>query len=308
MALKKLKIATRKSILAMVQTELVRDQLLKIDPSLAIELVPIVTEGDRKLEQALSNFGGKGVFIKALEAALLSGEADIAVHSLKDMPYKLPEGLALGAILPREDPRDAWLSEKYNSWQDLPDGAIVGTASLRRQAQIRKLCPQVNVKLLRGNVQTRLAKLQAGEYDGILLAAAGLHRLQLTNHIKQYFAADNFLSAVAQGAIAIETRADDQQIIDLLQSLHDADTACCVRAERAMNSALGGSCHSPIAGLAQIKDNQLQLEGLVATLDGKKVLRAKLNGNINQPESLGNKVAAQLIAAGGAEILAKVNA
>lgn len=277
-----------------------------LNPALAVELVKITTEGDRILDRSLALVGGKGLFIKELEQALLDGRADLAVHSTKDMTVDLPEGLQLVAICEREDPRDAFVSNKYVSLAELPHGARVGTASLRRQCQLRATYPALTIEMLRGNVNTRLSKLDAGEFDAIILAMAGLKRLGFAARIRSPIEPTDILPAVGQGAVCIECRQDDATTIAQLQSLDHASTRLCVVAERALNRALEGGCQVPIAAYATLADQTLHLRGLVGEPDGSRLLRAELSGPASDPEGLGTALAEQLIALGAREILARV--
>lgn len=298
-----LRIATRKSQLALWQTEHVATRLRALDPSLHIELVPLSTRGDEVLDRSLAAIGGKGLFLKELELALERGEADIAVHSLKDVPVELEPGFTLAAILEREDSADAFVSNHYADIAALPTGAVVGTSSLRRHAQIKALRPDLTVRDLRGNVNTRLAKLDGRQYDAIILAVAGLKRLGFDARIRARLTAPEWLPAAAQGAICIETRADDHATIERVQALHDAETAKCINAERAMNRQLGGSCQVPIAALAQRSGDVLFLQGLVGHISGQ-VVRAQGTGNAGDADALGIQVAQALLNAGAGELLA----
>ena len=300
---KHIRIATRKSPLALWQAEYVKQQLLALDASLQVDLIKMTTEGDIKLEHSLSKFGGKGLFIKELEKALLDGSADLAVHSMKDMTVLLPEELTIAACLALHDPRDALVSNRFNSLQALPQNAIVGTSSLRRQSQILAKRPDLQIKLLRGNVGTRLKKLDDGEYDAIILAAAGLERLGLKQRITEYLSTERCLPAVGQGVIGVECRANDHALQQLLHKLNDTTAATCLAAERAMNKALEGGCQVPIAGFATIKDAYITLEGRVASPDGKTMLIAKQTANINDAEVLGEAVAKDLLAQGARAII-----
>lgn len=298
-----LKIVSRKSALALWQAEFVKAQLLTLEPDLEITIIPIQTEGDQKLNSSLAKIGGKGLFVKALEDCLLNHQADIAVHSLKDVPAELPDGLSLGAILKREDARDAFVSCQYSTLQTLPDRACVGTSSLRRQSQLLALRPDVQIKLLRGNVDTRIHKLQSGDFDAIILAVAGLKRLQLTDNMREIISPDIMLPAVGQGALCIECRSDDRVIQQLIQPLHHLMTATCVRAERSMNAKLGGGCQLPVAGFAVIENDTLILQGVVGSPDGKPVLRTSVSGKIDDAINIGTQVAEQLLAAGAQTII-----
>ena len=298
-----LRIATRKSPLALWQSEHVADRLRQAHPGLQVELVPMSTRGDEILDRSLAAIGGKGLFLKELELAMLRGEADCAVHSLKDVPMELEAPFVLPAILTRADSADAFVSNTYPSLDALPQGACVGTSSLRRQAQLRALRPDLTSRDLRGNVNTRLAKLDAGEYDAIILACAGLERLELGARIRDRLVAPQWLPAPAQAAVAIECRQDDAGTIALLKALDDASTRSCVEAERAMNRALDGSCHVPVAGLAQWRGEDLWLQGLVGGVADGRAVRAQAQGPASDPEALGQEVARQLLAGGAGELL-----
>ncbi len=298
-----LRIATRKSPLALWQSEHVAARLRHAHPGLSVELVPMSTRGDEVLDRSLAAIGGKGLFLKELELAMLRGEADCAVHSLKDVPMELDAPFALPAILERADPADAFVSNRYATLDALPHGAVVGTSSLRRQAQLRALRPDLQSRDLRGNVNTRLAKLDAGDYDAIILACAGLERLELGGRIRDRLRAPQWLPAPAQAAVAVECRADAAGVIALLAVLDDAGTRACVEAERAMNRALDGSCHVPVAGLAQWRGDDLWLQGLVGGVADGRSVRAEAQGPGSDPETLGRAVARQLLDAGAGELL-----
>lgn len=298
-----LRIATRKSPLALWQTEHVADRLRGAHPGLQVELVPLSTRGDEILDRSLAAIGGKGLFLKELELAMQRGEADCAVHSLKDVPMELEPGFALAAILARADHADAFVSNAFDSLQALPQGARVGTSSLRRQAQLRALRPDLQLRDLRGNVNTRLAKLDGGDYDAIVLACAGLQRLGFDARIRARLDAPLWLPAPAQGAIAIECRNDDPRVTALCAALDDADTQTCVRAERAMNRALHGSCHVPVAALATLRDGVLQLQGLVGSARDGHSVRAQASGPAQAPEALGRAVADDLLAQGARALI-----
>jgi len=302
-----IKIATRRSALAMWQAHYVKDQLEQYHPSLKVQLIPMSTQGDRILDTPLAKIGGKGLFIKELEVAMQEGRADLAVHSMKDVPVHFPEEFGLHAICPRENPYDAFVSNTYTTLMELPHGAVVGTSSLRRQSQIRAVRPDLTIKDLRGNVNTRLAKLDAGEYDAIILAAAGLIRLNMQHRIVEQLSPEISLPAVGQGAVGIECRNDDAELIALLASLNDQETALRVRAERAMNARLEGGCQVPIGSFAELVGEHIQLRGLVATPDGRTILRAQSIGDIDNPEETGKAVAEQLIAQGAADILSALH-
>jgi hydroxymethylbilane synthase len=301
---KKLVIASRESRLALWQSEHVRDQLKALYPACDVQILGMTTRGDQILDRTLSKVGGKGLFVKELEAALLEGRADIAVHSSKDVPMDLPEGFMLAAFGVREDPCDAFVSNHFAALDELPAGAVVGTSSLRREAQLRARYPHLNVAPLRGNVITRLAKHDQGEYQGIILAAAGLKRLGLGHRIRSLIDVTQSLPAPGQGALAIECRADRADLVELLAPLHDAATAACVRAERGLSRALSGSCQLPLAAYATTEAGQVWLRGLVASPDGQRVIRDELRGAAADPEALGSRLAARLRAAGAGEIIA----
>lgn len=302
----KIRIATRKSPLALWQANFVKQQLMTIHQDLTVELIPMVTKGDVLLDSPLSKIGGKGLFVKQLEQAILDNEADIAVHSIKDIPAQFPTGLTLATICQRDDVRDAFISNQYQCLDDLPDGAIIGTSSLRRQCQLRAKYPHLIIKDLRGNVGTRLAKLDNQEYDGIILAAVGLKRLGLQERIKQYIDTDLILPAVGQGAVGIETRINDETILQLLAPLDDKNSRICIQAERAMNQALQGGCQVPIACQSLLTNNLLTLTGLVGSLDGSTIIKVSLTGAATEAESLGEKLAAKLLAKGADKILAEL--
>jgi hydroxymethylbilane synthase len=303
-SLEVLKIATRSSPLALWQAEEVSRRLKEIYPQLEIQLVTMKTRGDKILDAPLAKVGGKGLFVKELEAGILAGDADIAVHSMKDVPVEFPEGLELNLIMPREDPRDAFVSNKYQQLSDLPQGAVVGTSSLRRQTQISEKFPGLKLDWLRGNVNTRLKKLDDGNYDAIILAAAGLKRLGFDQRISSFLEPEVSLPAIGQGAIGIETRCNDETIKLLLAPLSDADTTKRVLAERAMNETLHGGCQVPIAGYAVLEGENLYLRGLVGKPDGSHVIRAEIRGPSDQAVSLGIKLGKELLSQGAGEILA----
>lgn len=301
-----LRIATRKSALAMWQAEFVKARLEHFHSDLTVELVPMSTQGDIILDTPLAKIGGKGLFVKELEQAMIDGRADIAVHSMKDVPVEFPDGLALHTICEREDPRDAFVSNHYATLDALPEGAIVGTSSLRRQCQIRAQRPDLLIRDLRGNVNTRLAKLDNGEYDAIILAAAGLLRLEMPERIAQYIEPEQSLPANGQGAVGIECRIDDIRVKELLAPLEHAETRVRVNAERAMNRRLEGGCQVPIGAYAQVEGDTVHLRGLVGALDGSEILHAQLSGPINDAERVGIELAEQLLAQGADKILAEV--
>ena len=298
-----LRIATRKSQLALWQAEYVRDVLLQYHPDLQVELVKMTTEGDKILDTPLAKVGGKGLFVKELEAGLLNGDADIAVHSMKDVPVELPEGLHLAVICPREDPRDAFISNAYTLFEDLPKGARLGTSSLRRQCQLAAQRPDLNIIDLRGNVNTRLQKLDNGDYDAIILAAAGLKRLGMEDRITQTLSPEVSLPAIGQGAVGIECRQNDDWVNELLAPLNDRDTATRVRAERALNHRLQGGCQVPIAGYAELSHGVILLRGLVGTVDGSEIIHGEIAGQPEDAEYLGRVLAEDLLSRGADEIL-----
>ena len=303
MAEKIIRIATRQSPLALWQAEHVAERLQQAFPGLKTELVKMVTRGDKILDAPLAKVGGKGLFVKELEQGMIDGIADIAVHSMKDVPVEFPEGLHLAVILNREDPTDAFVSNRYKSLAELPANARIGTSSLRRQCQIKAQFPDAEILSLRGNVNTRLAKLDADEYDAIILASAGLKRLGLGGRITKGLDSTESLPAIGQGAIGIECRIDDAEIHAYLKVLHDEETSLRVRAERAMNARLNGGCQVPIAGFAEIKGDKLWLRGLVGSPDGAKIYRAEAEANFEQAEQLGIQVANDLLAQGAEQIL-----
>ncbi|CAL1241543.1 hydroxymethylbilane synthase [Candidatus Methylocalor cossyra] len=302
-----IRIATRKSPLALWQAEHVATRLRAAHPGIAVELVKMTTRGDRILDAPLAKVGGKGLFVKELEQGLLEGAADLAVHSMKDLPAQLPAGLHLAAILRREDPRDAFISTRYRALAELPPGARVGTSSLRRQCQLKALFPRLETVNLRGNVDTRLERLDAGGYDAVILAVAGLKRLGLERRITAILPPELSLPAVGQGAIGIECRRDDPWINRLAGALHDPATALCVGAERAFNERLGGGCQVPVAGYAEWAGDRLRLRGLVASPDGSRVLRGALEGAPGEARALGVALAEQLLAQGAERILAELH-
>ncbi len=297
-------IATRKSRLALWQAHHVQGRLAALYPGCRVELLPMSTRGDEMLEARLSEEGGKGLFVRELERALADARADIAVHSMKDLPVELPDGFALGAITEREDPRDAFVSNAYADMAGLPSGAVVGTSSLRRAAQISERFPGLEIRTLRGNVDTRLAKLDRGEYAAIVLAAAGLKRLGLVSRIRGFLSIEQSLPSPGQGALGIEYRADRADILAALQPLAHAESSACVRAERAVNRALGGNCSIPIGAFADISAGVLRLRGLVASADGTRMARAEETGPEDAPDALGMRLAQRLRERGAAEILA----
>lgn len=303
-----IKIATRKSPLAMWQAEFVRDRLLELHPELEIELVRMTTLGDKILDTPLAKVGGKGLFVKELEQGILAGDADIAVHSMKDVPMAFPDGLHLPVICQREDPRDAFVSNTYSSLNDLPIGSKVGTSSLRRECQLRAHRPDLEVLPLRGNVNTRLAKLDQGQFDAIILASAGLKRLGFEDRIREAMTPEQSLPAVGQGAVGIETRIDDTEINALLAPLRCPRTWIVVSAERAMNRRLAGGCQVPIGGFALIDGDEVWLRGLVGMPDGSQMLMADARAKVEDAEALGEAIAENLLSQGADKILAEVYA
>ena len=301
-----LRIATRQSPLALWQAYYVRDHLQAHWPDLTVELVPMVTRGDVLLDTPLAKVGGKGLFVKELELALLDGRADIAVHSMKDVPVAFPDGLGLVTICEREDPRDAFVSPKYARLEDLPEGSIVGTSSLRRQCQLREIRPDLIVRDLRGNVGTRLAKLDNGDYDAIILAAAGLKRLELEERIRYALPPEQSLPAVGQGAVGIECRLNDVQTQALLAPLNDIDTATRVSAERAMNTRLEGGCQVPIGSYSELNGDEIWLRALVGKPDGTLIIRGERRGPRAKAAELGVSLAEELLERGAREILEDV--
>jgi hydroxymethylbilane synthase len=300
-------IASRESALAMWQAEHIRDRLSALYPQTKVSILGMTTQGDQILNVSLSKIGGKGLFVKELETALEDGRADLAVHSLKDVPMNLPDGFTLAAIGEREDPHDAFVSNKYENLAALPAGSVVGTSSLRRESQLRARFPHLVIEPLRGNVQTRLRKLDEGQYAAIILAAAGLKRLGLSERIRAIISSDDSLPAVGQGALGIECRSDRTDVIAMLQALHHSDTAACVTAERAMSRALNGSCQVSLGGFAEVQNGQLRMRGFVASADGQRILRAESTGSLESPEELGNLIADTLRLQGADEILAALN-
>ncbi|WP_392559539.1 hydroxymethylbilane synthase [Orbus mooreae] len=306
MQVKTIKIATRKSPLALWQANYVKSQLLSHHPDLQVELIPIVTQGDILLDSPLSKIGGKGLFVKQLEIAILNGDADIAVHSIKDIPAEFPQGLELTTICERDEVRDAFVSNKYHDLSALPANAVVGTSSLRRQSQLKAHYPHLVIKDLRGNVGSRLEKLDSGQYDAIILAAVGLKRLGLHDRIKLYIPVDLIMPAVGQGAVGIESRQNDSAVHQLLAPLDDQNTRFKVSAERAMNNYLQGGCQVPIACYSILTQDTLELSGLVGSLDGKTIITAKVSGNKQQSVDLGIKLAKELIKLGADQILNQI--
>ena len=298
-----LRIATRKSPLALWQAHYVSNMLQHHHPELKIELVTMTTQGDKILDTPLAKVGGKGLFVKELETGMLEGRADIAVHSMKDVPVDFPTGLHLAVICEREDPRDAFVSNTYSSLDDLPEGARLGTSSLRRQSQIAAIRPDLKISDLRGNVNTRLKKLDDGEYDAIILAAAGLKRLEFEERITQFIDTDVCLPAIGQGAVGIECRTDDARVHSLIAPLNDNKTQIRVLAERAMNQRLQGGCQVPIAGYAEFEHGLIMLRGLVGQVDGQKIIRGDIAGPPENAEELGVVLAEDLLSRGADKIL-----
>ncbi|MDH5694043.1 MAG: hydroxymethylbilane synthase [Gammaproteobacteria bacterium] len=301
-----LRIATRRSPLALWQAEFVKAELERHHPGIQVELVKMVTQGDKILDAPLAKVGGKGLFVKELEVGMLEGDADIAVHSMKDVPVEFPEGLHLAVICEREDPRDAFVSNTYNSFDELPQGAKVGTSSLRREAQIRERRPDLEIISLRGNVNSRLAKLDAGDYDAIILACAGLKRLGFEDRIKEALDPSVSLPAIGQGAVGIECRSDDERVNVLIAPLNHEQTAIRVRAERSMNNRLQGGCQVPIGGYAELEMGVIVMRGLVGRPDGTEVVRGNISGRPEDAEELGRVLADDLLSRGADVILKEV--
>lgn len=296
-------IASRESALAMWQAQFISRRLALLYPQTGISILGMTTQGDQILDQPLAKIGGKGLFIKELEQALEDGRADIAVHSMKDVPMMLPQGFMLAAITEREDPRDAFVSSRYESLSALPEGAVVGTSSLRRESQLRYSFPHLEVQPLRGNVQTRLRKLDEGQYAAIILAAAGLKRLGLENRIRALIAPEDSLPAVGQGALGIECRSDRTELLDFLRPLNHDESARCVLAERVVSLELGGSCQVPLGAFAQIAQGEMSLRAFVASPDGKNMIRAADSGEPAAFAAIGKRVADRLLAGGAGDIL-----
>jgi hydroxymethylbilane synthase len=308
MSQQRIRIATRKSPLAMWQAEHVAAALREAHPGLEVEILGMSTQGDKILDTPLAKIGGKGLFVKELEQRMQDGDADIAVHSMKDVPVDLPPGLHLSVIMQREDPRDAFVSNDYAALADLPEGARVGTSSLRRQCQLADRRPDLRILPLRGNVNTRLRKLDDGGYDAIILASAGLKRLGFAERIRARLAIEDSLPAIGQGAIGIECRSDDERVNALLAPLHDPSTAVCVGAERAMNARLEGGCQVPIGGHAILDGGRLQMRGLVGTVDGGTIVRGEIEGPQEEGAALGRRLAEDLLARGAGDILRELYA
>ena len=306
------RIATRKSPLALWQAEFVKAELEKFHEGITVELVPMTTRGDKILDTPLAKIGGKGLFVKELEMAMLDGRADIAVHSMKDVPMEFPQGLGLSVICEREDPRDAFVSNTFKSIDELPQGSSVGTCSLRRQCQLQEKRPDLKILELRGNVQTRLSKLDAGNYDGIILATAGLERLKMPERISQKISTDWMLPAGGQGAVGIESRCDDEEIKSLLAPLNHKETSLRVLAERAVNNHLQGGCQVPIGVYATLyndhtNEQQIKIEALMGRIDGSLILRDSIEGLASEGEKLGIELATRLLDAGAREILSALD-
>ncbi|MFQ5642793.1 MAG: hydroxymethylbilane synthase [Thiogranum sp.] len=302
----RLRIATRKSPLALWQANHVRDVLMARHPDLDVELLTMTTQGDKILDTPLAKVGGKGLFVKELETGMLEGRADLAVHSMKDVPVEFPEGLCLAAVLPREDPRDVLISNTWSSIDELPQGARLGTSSLRRQSQLRARRPDLRILDLRGNVNTRLAKLDSGDYDAIMLAAAGVKRMGWKARISEFLPPERFLPAIGQGAIGIEIRSDDARLQALVGELNDAQTATRVAAERALNEALQGGCQVPIAGYAELSHGVILLRALVGRPDGTELVQGVISGKPGDAEELGRVLAEDLLSRGAKQILDEV--
>jgi len=302
---KHIRIGTRKSLLALAQSNGIKDQIEAQYPDVTVDLVKIVTKGDKILDVPLAKVGGKGLFVKELEEAMLLKEADLAVHSMKDVPAELPDGLHLGIITKRQDPRDAFISNKYASLAEMPDGAKVGTSSLRRRSQLAQMRPDLVIEDLRGNLDTRLRKLDEGQYDAIILAAAGLNRLKL-DRATAYFEPHEMLPAVGQGAVGIEMRVADQELLNALMYLDDKDTKDNVTAERAFLLRLEGGCQVPIAAYSQVDGDNLTLIGLVSSIEGDQVIKETASGNRQDAKKIGVELAERILGMGGKEILEKV--
>lgn len=308
---KKLVIASRESALAMWQAKYIQSTLQALYPETVVEILGMTTTGDQILDSPLAKIGGKGLFVKELEQALADGRADLAVHSMKDVPMHLPPGFAMAAIGEREDPRDAFVSNEYQTIEDLPAGSIVGTSSLRRQSQLQARFPHLVIQSLRGNLQTRLRKLDEGQYAAIILAAAGLIRLGLGARIKQTIAPEQSIPAVGQGALGIEINVARTDLLAVLAPLNHAPTACCVEAERGMSRALAGSCTVPLGAYARIEGAHVRISGFVASVDGRDMLREEIvqdvNATMQYPEALGKQLAQRLLARGADTILAALD-
>ena len=303
----KLVIASRESALAMWQAQHIQQRLQSLYPGMQVEILGMTTTGDQILDSPLSNIGGKGLFVKELEQALADGRADLAVHSMKDVPMNLPDGFSLAAIGEREDPRDAFVSNNFSGLEDLPSGSVVGTSSLRRQSQLKARFPHLEVASLRGNVHTRLRKLDEGQYSAIILAAAGLKRLGLEDRITSLISTGHSIPAVGQGALGIEINAAREDLLKVLAPLAHPETAACVIAERALSRALAGSCQVPIGAFAEMHGQEIHMVGFVSSIDGTQMVRDEVRGPATQPESLGLALADRLIALGAQPILAALS-
>jgi hydroxymethylbilane synthase len=303
---KKIRLGTRKSRLAMTQSGMIAAELERLNPGISVELVEIVTRGDKILDAPLARVGGKGLFVKEIEEAMLDGRSDMAVHSLKDVPAELPDGLEVTVFPEREDFRDAFISGKAATFQELPDRAVVGTSSLRRMSQLKKARPDLDIRSLRGNVDTRLGKLEEGMYDAIILASAGMNRLGFSSRITSLIGPELMLPAVGQGCLGIEFRSEDEEMRKILSSIHHEPTALCVRAERAFLLRLEGGCQVPIGALASLEGDRISLEGMVADEAGERMIRRGMEGGAGDPEGLGVRLAEDILAAGGKEILEEV--
>lgn len=302
----RLKIGTRGSSLAVTQSEWIGERITSCYPDISVELVRIKTKGDKIIDSPLSKIGGKGLFVKEIEDALLKKNIDIAVHSIKDVPAELPDGLCLPVFPEREDPRDAFISKEYISLSDLPEGSSIGTGSLRRSSQIMNIRPDFKIVPLRGNVDTRLKRLESGDVKAVILAVSGLNRLGLSEIITQRLPPDKFLPAIGQGALGLELRKDDERTFEILSSLNHTPTELAVRAERAFLKKLEGGCQVPIAGYGVIEDNVISLKGMVAELDGSVIIKDEVRGHRDQPEELGFELAESLLSSGADKILAEV--
>lgn len=302
----KVVIGTRKSVLAMWQAEYVADRLRKQYPTLSVELLPMSTKGDEILNKPLAEIGGKGLFIKELEYLLLEEKADLAVHSLKDMPAEVPAGFAIAAVTDREDPRDAFVSPAYENLADLPAGAVVGTSSLRRQSQLLHMRGDLRIVPLRGNVQTRLRKLDEGQYDAVILAAAGLKRLGLGERIRSYLSTDDSIPAAGQGVMAVEIRESDTELRDMLSFLHNESVASAIRAERAFLGCVGGDCKVPAGAFAVPEGDRLKVEAFISSVDGKEFYRTAMEGAITDAATLGTSIASVLLDEGGRKVLENI--
>ena len=301
-----IRIGTRGSKLALTQSELIKKEIERVHSNVQVELVRIKTTGDKILDSPLAKIGGKGLFVKEIEEALLNERVDLAVHSMKDVPAALPEGLILATFPAREDPRDAFVSVKYGNLEQLPQGARVGTGSLRRAAQLLHIRPDLELVPLRGNVGTRLRKLEGGEFQAIILAAAGMRRLGFEDRISQLLSTEQMLPAIGQGALGLEVRHDDEQTIGLIDFLNDEETQVTVKAERAFLKELEGGCQVPVAAFSRLNGERLDLEGMVAELDGSNVIRDKITGERDEAEDMGVRLARRLLASGADEILERI--